>query len=468
MGKRKQLSALSGDLFALSQDMKRLRALEASLHQSLGPLSCFSMLPTELVFHILDLVFLSDVASFDSATTYVRNFYPKSVFCFFLTCKTAHGLREEWCRHFYRKLGGIEHLTDAFSWMSRNSSSILDNCVQPHRIFTFLELGIVLERGCLDQMTTQTMAEDMENFVRKIAMKTCGPMTLKYVVNHVLTKSPGLSWSLFRLLVYNHAHNIARDLWFALVHHAAEQRSVEDVTRFIVKCTDPHGAVDQLCTTPARWSAAFWWGLKHGHPQTFINILNKFVEFEEIQCWGDMGQPPEYQSNYLSNLDVFLEHAPQSLLDMPDVVGGSPGRAPLILDNIDEIMVYKHYSRVHLSGYYEPKRTNYIVYERIDECGGRVQVVHFLDTVHYLKQSLDCLRYVDCDFENNLEYMAYVRRLYRVFVGKKVGGMRLELLKELMKRTDIQREDLVNLSQRLSIYKYNRPLCRYIDKELAK
>lgn len=460
MGKRKQLSALSADLVALSQQVKRLRALEASLHQSLGPLSCFSMLPTELVFHILDLVFLSDVASIDG--------YPKSVFHFFLTSKTAHGLREEWCRHLYRKLGGIEHVTDAFSWMSRNSSAIIDNCVQPHRISTFLELGIVLERGCLNQMTNQTMKEDVENFVRKISFKPCGPMTLKYVVNHVLTKSVGLSWSLFRLLVYNHAHNIARDSWFALVDHAAEQRSVADVTRFIVKCTDPHGAVDRLCTTPAHWSGAFWWGLKHGHPQTFINILNKFVKFDEIQCWGDMGQPLEYQSNYLSNLGVFLEHAPQSLLDMPDVVGGTPGRAPLILDNIDEIMVLEHYSRLHLSGYYDTKTTNYRVYERIDECGGRVHVTHFLETVKYIKQSLVCMRYVDCDFANNLVYRAYVLHLVRVFVVNKVGGMRLELLKELMKRTDIQKEDLVYLSQRLSIYKYNRPLCRYIDKELAK
>jgi hypothetical protein len=468
MGKRKQLSALSADLFSLSQEVKRLRALESSLHQSLGPLSCFSLLPAELVFHILDLVFLSDVTSYDCEATYVRSHYPNSVFCFFVTCKTAHRLREEWCRHLYRKLGGVEQLPDAFSWMSRNWSVILDNCVRPHRIFTFLELGIVLERGYLTRLTNKTLNEDVENFVRTISIKPCGPMTLKYVVNHVLTKSVHLSWSLFRLLVYNHAHTIPRDSWLAVVDHAVEKRSAADVARFLVKCTDPHGAVDRLCTTPANWSAAFWWGLKHGHPQTFINILNKFVEFDEIRCWGDMRQPPEYQSNYLSNLDVFLEHAPQSLLDMPDVVGGTPGRAPLILDNIDEIMVYKHYSRVHLSGYYEPKRTNYIVYERIDECGGRVQVVHFLDTVHYLKQSLVCLKYVDCDFKNNREYRDYVHCLFRVFCGVKLGGMRVGLLKELMKRTDIQKEDLVDLSHRLSIYKYNIPLCRYIDKELAK
>jgi len=108
MGKRKQLLALSTDLSVATQHLKRLRNLEVSLVQSLGPLSYFSLLPVELLCYILDLVFLDEITTtaVTSKGRATKRFL--SVFQFFLTCKTALDLRVAWCTQMYRKIGGVE------------------------------------------------------------------------------------------------------------------------------------------------------------------------------------------------------------------------------------------------------------------------------------------------------------------------------------------------------------------------
>lgn len=250
-----------------------------------------------------------------------------------------------------------------------------------------------------------------------------------------------------------------------IVHEAYLHEGSSKVIENVVRCADPHDVVNNLCTNPSSWTDAFWYGMKHGHPKTFVNILNKFVEFPEIQCWKDMASS---SLNRYCNFDVFVKHAPIRLLEMPQEVGGLPGSSLFIRDNIVTLMAYKEYTRIHLSGYYSPKTAGTQLYARIVECGGRIHVLHFLESLKVIGENLKLLEFVDCTLNEGAEYTTFINLVVQMLTRRRISGSRLSLLKALLKRIELPKADLEMLKRLFSVKKSDISLYNHIVKQLKQ
>jgi len=450
MNKRQLLSSLAEYTDSTRHVLKRLKTLQKEVAATLGPLSLFSVLPLEILYSILDDLFFTELRG--------EYWNDCSTMRFFLTCRAARSLRESWCQHIYCKLGGVGQLHKGFMWFTERYSYLK---YYIHRGPTnLLFMGVNVERGCLSSVNT--LEAEVHNFVTTnwCMNKQLQPDLLHMVTEYALARPAFHYLNVLQLLYMCNYDDDAQ--WAKVLARALEQTSFEEVVDHLVKHTNDNGRIVQLCNTPTKWIYAFWQCLWRGSYKTCCQLFKHFVNFPEIECWGDIENHTSLDSP-LSTLSVIhlLRYAPKALLELPDVIGGVPGRFQMLLNNIETFMRSENWHRLKLSGVYHPLGTDPVVYSRIALCGGfNVHLTHFLDQVHDATKAVKCLPFVDCGLPANPEEV--VDGLLGVFNLYKFKGQRVKLLKEIIKRTPLTIAMLKNLKDGMVKTDYSAPLHRVL------
>jgi hypothetical protein len=445
MNKRQLLSSLAEYTDSTRHLFKRLKTLQKEVAAALGPLSLFSVLPLEILYSILDDLFLTELHGESPNDC--------STMRFFLTCRAARSLRESWCQHMYRKLGGMGQPRSCFQWFTQHYSYIKHYLHR--RPSNLLFMDVIVERGCLSSVNT--VEAEVHNFVTTswCMNKHLHPNVVASVTDYALERPAFPCVDVLQLLFMCKYDD--DDKWTQVLARALEQTGFEEVVDHLVKHNDENGRIVPLCDTPTKWIYAFWGCLRRGPPKTCRNLYGAFVNFPQIKCWGDIENSEDSHISTLS-IHTLLECAPQELLDLPDVVGGVPGRSRVVVTNIHAYMRDQSWERLKLSGVYRPHTTDSVVYSRIVLCGGcKVPLLHFVEHVHDATKAILCLPFVDCSLPHNPAQV--VAALLELFNEYKPNGQRMKLLKEIISRTPMTIDMLEELSDGLE----DRRLIRAVE-----
>lgn len=382
---------------------KRQKNLEHSVYGFVG---VFDKLPRELIFLILDCLFLGDLkTSFGGfrkpppERSSFRASGPVSVFRFFITCQSALQLREEWCRHAYTKLGGLEDLSSAYAWMRDSIPKI--HIVNP------LYMGIVVKPKTstwyprtyhMTKMAFQVL-ENLQNFnFEKM------PRTMAYIID-LACVVPESAVKTF--LACKIVHKIERSVWMRMVDSFVPSMDFSKAIDILSNPNDVHDTLMHICSRDrGKWLHAYsdclmlidssWY---HHEPVRLMKILLRAYQPGWFQCWDDIEtQSRSFNaSTRLENvrkvIPVFVKHAPSELLHLPKTLGGEDvGRFQLLLHNIDLVMSSDVLCRVKLTGSYCPReQENVRVYKDIKARGGSIHLNNLLECAMCANFALECL-----------------------------------------------------------------------------
>jgi hypothetical protein len=365
---------------------KRLKALvRARETEVYGALGRLAVLPTEIVFAILDALFVAEVREyFQLAQRGHRGRPPVSAFRLFMACRDTLALREEWCAHAYRRLGGAEDGVDGWAWMRFNLLRLMSLITKfpagrgsssggkPINASNVLTLGIIPERGWLvDILGPANFCKPRK--LRKLShwwrpgLLSTLPNTATYLLTIPETRAHFVGMFASTGV---HSH-IDRGVWLDALRSVRAQEVVTALST-----SDRSDTLVELCDTPDRWAPFFVHNLLHDHwsmcPANLVALLRVY-QATWFQCWADMGCTTKMKCAD-HRVAIMMQHAPQELLDMPQRASGNsgPGRSSFVFHNLVAMMQSPHWQRARLSGVYYPLVRSEVVYARIQQCGGRI------------------------------------------------------------------------------------------------
>lgn len=392
---------------------QRKRALEQDAYGALGP--CFGRLPRELLWAVLDWEFMGALRAGEDA---------RRVFVFFQLCRAAAEERNAWCVHAYRALGGLEDLTDGWAWMQRYLVCLTRSLKEKET--RLLGLGICSAAGKLPlQPHPDWESGDIDLFLSTPTRTEflLPPMrgTALYVLRHPETPRKRM---LRAYILTGMDAEMPRQEWRQVIE-SLDFYTVADV---LGGHEQYHALLLQLGDTPARWAYLFVGAVACSNVSLMVALLEKWPA-GKFRCWRDLftvGQPASqsfFRDSHKTRgvTRAFAEHAPRGLLDMPEVVGGEPGRAAFIVDNVALLMRCPHWQRVHLSGTYVVDVCHEVVFQRVQECGGRV---HPDSILQHSRTAGDALPLVGLVARMEPSYGA-------LQAGLRLAGKRLALYKAL-------------------------------------
>lgn len=414
---------------------KRKRALESEAYGVLG--RCFGALPLELIYRILDDLLLSEWRDYLASHTGVRTAPPVSVFSFLCTCSELRGIRNDWCVHAYRMLGGVEDLEDGWAWMQGHFLALVTNTRST--LLITLPLGIVPDRGRLrevcpamtDELWQMSHANDLHGYHERALDYQLYPNTVKYAAAR----------SRHSVLLYIKS-GVWRELdtseWLAMLRALPVAEMVET----LLSNTCQIDTLGVLCAADKTvWAQAVSdllfpdWGSHWVQDLPAFAAVLAAYQPGWFKCWADVwdcvttlhGQPKSHPANRRPSkllLKELLLHAPQELLDMPetaDEVGC--GRSALVCNNIGRLVTWEGWERLKLSGVYAPRGASPQVWQRIRQQGGDITLSWVIQTAASCRGVLSALREMDgvaADFN--------VRDLCRI---SDMGGPRVKVLNAL-------------------------------------
>lgn len=397
---------------AYRQVKKRKREVEHELYGVLG--RCFGVLPLEVIYIIMDELLLAEWRDFlrrEGCTN------PTTVFSFFATCTELHSIRNGWCKHAYRMLGGQESLDDleAWGWMKDSFTLLVSRTCSIEGIRT-LALGIVLGEGRLRELLPLTWKTEHERDINEYHTRNINFANLPNTVKYVCARSP------HRVTLYLMS-GLWRDLdtpeWLAMLRALHKGIMVHMLLAY-----DCYDTLQMLCAADKTvWAQAVLdllfppWGFQNYDETVLISLL-KVYQNGWFTCWEDIWSHNVRDREMMSAWDTFnrrltikagrsfvpalLSHAPQELLDMPESMDGRPSK--LVCRNISEFMKLDGWDRLKLSGEYEPKYPTPLICDRIKRCGGVVLVSWIIQVADTCEDALPMLQTLDAGSHDYLDY----------------------------------------------------------------
>lgn len=394
---------------AYRQLKKRKRALESEAYGVLG--RCFGALPVELLYHILDFLLLGEWRDHLARRDPFHTAPPVSVFSFLSTCSELRGIRNDWCVHAYKLLGGLEDLEDGWAWMQDHFLALVAN-TRSTNVIT-LTAGIVPDRGRLrevfpamtDERWQLSLAQDLHTYHDRGLDYKLFPNTVKYVAE----RSP------HSVLLYLYIRSgVWRELdtseWLARLRALP----VVEMVRMLLRWTCQTGTLGLLCAADKTvWAQAVsdllfpdFWNAYWDEMPAFAAIL-KAYQPGWFKCWADVwdcattvkGLPKPHPGDRRPAklvLKELLLHAPQELLDMPETADDvGCGRSALVRHNIGQLVSWKGWERLRLSGVYSPRGASPQVWPRIRQQGGLITLSWVIRTAASCRGVLDALKESD-------------------------------------------------------------------------
>lgn len=388
-----QLRQRVADAKAAHRQLKaQLKAREAEVYGALGR---FAMLPVEIVFAILDALFMAELREYPPVCwTLEPDRPPVSAFRFFLTCADARALRNDWCVHAYRLLGGAENVVDGWQWMQHWLPDVVSFITNSEAALVFCT-GIIPERGRLGEVThanfcdprrLQTVAARWHSD----AVNAC-PNTAAY-----LLRFPETRHEFVGLLARTGASKaLGPGVWLGALRCLPVPDAVQILSRF-----DEAGAITALCAADRHtWAQFFVHNLLDSKDTRLANLVALLGVYQSgwFQCWDDMGLVGAIKTCTSERVMAMVEHAPVELLGLPQRAPGDagPGRSSFVRGHVAAMMQSPHWHRVPLSGIYHPKLRCLVVYTRIRQCGGRIHPSALMCSAGNLHDLEGCLPLVE-------------------------------------------------------------------------
>lgn len=309
---KRELDALSKQEKSLHTELENVIAKRARVHvECYGPFSFFSMLPLEILFYIMELVFSFHFR--DRCTL-------GGSFNIFVTCKAAFSLKDTWYNYIYARLGSIScnfmPPVEVFLAKFPKYSSQLSAGVN------LLEMGIdpfkVANGGIICLSQPQLMSG-----LRVIPKELkCAEMT------RTLVKFDGLRP--LDIIIHNDmVDTIPYREWLARVKREKLEHILSDDYFFMHEYRTVLSLVNRdTCT------AIFNATLRHKRRIgcEFVERLGKMLTLIQpcwFTCWQDIYSFAHWDD---ALIEAVLRYAPTHLLTLPFITGGGVEDNPLFND----------------------------------------------------------------------------------------------------------------------------------------
>lgn len=329
--RKRELDALSEQEQKLQTELENVKAKRARLHvECYGPFSFFSMLPLEIIFLILEHVF----------KVHVREGLPAcDSYNFLLTCRDAYQLSGAWATHLFSRLGGIRHeWAPSLPTLCHKLDSLKSEGRKGrNQCFKLLCLGIdpymMEERGFYHTpcLVISWFSLNLQLLNSKFV---CPEFT------RVLLRFTGLN-PLSCAVFYGLVDTIPWDEWLGRV----KQERFADLVDWDFGWYDSlwQKTLISLVDCAARWRSIFVKTLQKGMfklmAQLFPLVQEGWVSFWE-SLWQFVHTKPDTTEKLL---ETIIDFAPEFMLRLPGVEGGSIDTSLLFLERMIVVTVWRDY-----------------------------------------------------------------------------------------------------------------------------